>query len=440
MTAFMQNKEDLSLLLLPAELTQWILRGLDRKDALNLRLTCKSLRAHATPLAFEVLHVWLEEGSLRRLLNIGRQSNLRHEVTQIEFGMDLFYKIDYEQFKEFIYSPLELSGDNSDVSPPRKAAWRVYQSKYQKQVALDQSGQSLAMMTEALAAFPSLVSIDMVDFQSWTKNCNGPRLLKQERFLRTHMLTVPNHGLLVPRGGQQLQLLMKAWPKIINNVRELSLQIYTQNIRHDGLYAPFTMEIQQHTNSALAGLRRLDLVLQVVPLETMRILRSPEPMSLTGILRAASNLESLYIDFPTHCYPAWDDFIRIHRFGRLKHLHIDGPALHEADFASFILGSCWDLEELHLGEAKVVDGSWDLVFNTIRQLPRLNVVELYCLWYRFPRGEFVALEGMDEQPLYDFLLKKRADNPWDKICQARFWEEDTSGEESTEEGGEKENL
>jgi len=92
------------LRLLPTEMIDAVLEMLDRKDMFVLRLTCKALCSHATPMVFDKLLVWLEQDSLQRLVNIARHPQLRIHVDRISFGMERFYDVDVRQFEDDIYS------------------------------------------------------------------------------------------------------------------------------------------------------------------------------------------------------------------------------------------------------------------------------------------------------------------------------------------------
>lgn len=77
----MANSQLASLLrLLPTEMISAVLEMLDRNDLFILRLTCKALCSHATPMAFDELYVWLERASLQRLVNIARHPQLRPHI------------------------------------------------------------------------------------------------------------------------------------------------------------------------------------------------------------------------------------------------------------------------------------------------------------------------------------------------------------------------
>ncbi len=76
---------------------------------------------------------------------------------------------------------------------------------------------------------------------------------------------------------------------------------------------------------------------------------------------------------------------------------------------------------------------WDLILETIRDIPELQQIDLEDLWYDDSDGGFVMPDDMDPEPLYDYLLKRRSDNPWQSMCQARlarYEEEDTDTEKS----------
>ncbi len=86
------------LLLLPAEIQRLVLEQLDRGSLFNLRVTCKAMCYQVTPIAFRELHVWLEEESLQKLVNIAQVPHLRTCVKRLNFGMDAFYDTGFGTF------------------------------------------------------------------------------------------------------------------------------------------------------------------------------------------------------------------------------------------------------------------------------------------------------------------------------------------------------
>jgi len=130
----------------------------------------------------------------------------------------------------------------------------------------------------------------------------------------------------------------------------------------------------------------------------------------------------------------WKNIIQIQSFGKLKELSIEGATLNEAEFVSFVLHSCQGLKSLNLVSATVVEGRWDLILETIKDLPDLQRIYLGDLWYEHSRSCFMMPDDVDPEPLYDYLLKRRTDNPWQSMCQARLarWEEEDTDTENSE--------
>lgn len=435
------------LLLLPAEIQRLILDQLDRKTLFNLRVTCKALCYQATPIAFRELHVWLEEESLQKLVNIAHMPHLRTCVKRLGFGMDAFYDASFRTFERFVF-PNQV--DNFYAFPQRKIeaallkpAWRVYRRYYKKQRALEESRKDLVMLTKAVASFSSLERIDLIDYQAFVDGAaEGPTLLRDQTSLRQHMLNVPNPTILVPRGGRQLQVLIRVLGIIDRKLQELTLHLWSSNISVNGFYSPLSAKNIRFAWSAFAGLKKLGLCLFGIRREIVEDCRErSEELSLTTVLRAAAQLESLWLELPrvdTNPPPGvcWKNIIQVQSFGKLKELSIEGATLDEAEFVSFLLHSCQGLESLNLMSATVVEGRWDLILETIRGLPKLQWIFLEDLWYEHSRSCFIMPHNVDLEPLYDYILKRRTDNPWQSMCQAqlaRYEEEDTDTDTETSE-------
>ena len=388
-----------------------------------MRITCKAMSCYAIPLTFEELHVWFEEQSLQSLVNIANDPVLCKSVRKLIIGMDYFYDVSYEQYKKFIYkyrSGRTLPLKRSDRAQ-RRDAWPVYRKYYLKQCALEESGRDLAMMTQALRAFSSLVSVKLMDYQPGHDGFKGPRLLRTENLLLEEMLTVPNHSIRIPRGGQQIRVTLRALAASDTKIEKLTLYLNSCNISNTGCYGPLPEEFYSITVQALTGLKRLALVLDPIPSDLLAALkRNSQELSLTTILRAATQVEHLWVDLPPNCDEPWNNCIQIPRFGQLRELFVTETLLHEADFALFLRSSCQGLQKLTLGAAKVEEESWDLIFETIRSLPNLETVELFSLWHDISRGGTRFLEDKDAQPLYDYLLRRRTDSPWSSMCEAEW--------------------
>jgi len=299
----------------------------------------------------------------------------------------------------------------------------------------------LAMMTKAVASFSSLEAIDLIDFQAFVDGgAEGPTLLRNEMSLRKHMLNVSNPSTLVPRGGRQLRVLIRALGTIDRKLQELTLNLWTSNISGNGFYSPLSAKDVRFAWSAFAGLKKLGLCLYGIRRTIIEDCRKRlEELSLTTVLRAATELESLWLELPRNdTKPApgecWKNIIQIQSFGKLKELSIEGATLNEAEFVSFVLHSCQGLKSLNLVSATVVEGRWDLILETIKDLPDLQRIYLGDLWYEHSRSCFMMPDDVDPEPLYDYLLKRRTDNPWQSMCQARLarWEEEDTDTENSE--------
>ncbi len=418
------------LLLLPVEIQRLVLEQLDRDSLFDLRLTCKALCYHATPIAFQQLHVWLEEESLQKLVKIAQESHLCTYVKSIGFGMAAFHDAGSEAFdyEVLLYQRKEYAlSQGSSKAALLKPAWCAYRSCYKKQRALKESGLDLAMLTKAVTSFSSLETVDLIDFKTTVDGGpEGPKLLGEEMSSRKHMLNVSNPRILVPRGGRQLRVLLRALGATDRKLQELTLHLRTENFSDFGFYSPLSTKEVRFAWSAFAGLKRLGLCLSPIGgtvLEDCR--RRSEDISLTTVLRAATELECLWLELPRFEWipepgECWKDIIQIQHFGKLKKLCIEGAVLNEAEFVSFLLHSCQRLKSLKLRFATVVEGRWDLILETIKDLPELQHINLKDLWHEKSRGGFVMPDDMDLEPLYDYLLKRRSDNPWQSMCQARL--------------------
>ena len=421
---------------LPAEILRLALKQLDRATLFSLRLTCKESCRHASPLAFEILHVWLEEQSLQRLVNIARDPYLHAFVKEVVLSLEAFYCVSYEQFRRYIFFVDHYP--EPDVELP-KATWEVYQEHFWRQQALERSGRDSAMMIEAIGSFPSLRTIDLVDHHyqfepnRWAKES---KFLREEKRLQEHMLTVPDTEISVARGGQQLRFLLRALAATAKKPEELLLRLWHFNFGVGSLFSPLSAEDRCLAVAAFAGLRRLDLSLEEIDPSAIEPWR--EEVSLTTILRAATELESLWIQLPymnaePNVLASWKDFIQIQRFSRLQRLHVYGAMLHEAEFVAFLTQSCQGLQELFC-RARVVDGSWEPLLKTIRGFTKLQKVDLYDLPYERRRQGYPIFGSINPKPLNDYLFNKRSFNPWRSLEL-----DDSDTEDSAKEGSQEKN-
>ena len=406
---------------LPTELVRLVLEELNREDLFNLRITCKAMNCYATPLVFEELHVWFEEQSLQSLINIASDPILRKNVRRVTVGMDYFYDFTYRWLKDYLfYDGIFVAPSSKQLErAQRKDAWRVYRRYYHKQCALEESGRDREMMTQALRAFSSLVSIKLMDYQPLAEESKGPRLLRTENALRVDMLTVPNPAVQIPRGGRHIPVLLQALSVSDKKIERLALHLNSFNITEGGFYGSLPEAFHSITSEALTGLKRLSLILSSISPTLLADLETKsQESSLTTILRAATQLECLSLELTQRKIEPWKNYIQIPRVGQLRKLRVVGAFLHEADFALFLRSSCQGLQNLTLGEVYVVEKSWDLIFDTIRSLPKLETIELYSLEHDISTVGMRYLEKIDAQPLYDYLLRRREDSPWDSMCEA----------------------
>ena len=432
------SKMSSPIVLLPTEIHILVLKELDQESLLKVRLTCKPLNYHATPPAFKRLHVWLEEESLQKLVNIANKPHLRKHVKFIDFGMDFFYDVSGAYFKQKVFPKVSVQyalGQKKPEVALLNLAWYKYRNYYLNQLTLKNTNRDLAMFTHAIAAFSALKCIRLVDFQSHVEGSNqGPKLLKKEILLRRDILNTASFRAPrppIPLGSHQLRILIRALAASGDSkIESLCLQLYTANSNKQGFYSTLSATDADFAKSAFSGLKRLTLSLAPVHssvVEEWR--RTSTESSVTTVLKAATELEDLRLEFPltegsSTAMPGarWKDIIQTTRFGKLKTLSIKGGILNENHFVSFLTQSCQGLNKLELSFAIVVEGgSWDLVFKTIRRLPKLTDLALEALWCGTYPGGFIALDGsnMKRELLYDYLLKRTDDNPWQAMCRAR---------------------
>lgn len=158
----------------------------------------------------------------------------------------------------------------------------------------------LAMMTKALASFSFLEVIDSIDFQVFVDGgAEGPTLLRDKMSSCKHMLNVSNPSMLVPRVGRQLRILIRALGTTDRKLQELTLHLWTCNISDNGLYSPLSAKNVRFAWSAFAGLEKFDLCLSGVRRTIVEDCRMrSEKLLLTAVLRAATELESLWLELP----------------------------------------------------------------------------------------------------------------------------------------------
>ncbi|KAL8794656.1 MAG: hypothetical protein Q9195_002852 [Heterodermia aff. obscurata] len=288
---------------LSPELIDKVARELDHKTRLNAPLVCKVLSHYATSLVFEKLHVWLEETSISNLVRVALEPHLRMIVKTIIVSIDEIYDLSFSQFESYIHPHgliSEPQQSDNDRTSARRAAWLAYQKLYQENHDLMKSGRATTMLQTAFTAFKALTRIDLIDFQSWVpRYAEEFGVLKAITLIDRSMLTVPNHGFTVPRGRLQLHMLLRTLAAANSTPNTLLIRIETQNIGVEGFYDPLSIQTQSFAREALAGLRKLHLVLDPIPQLILAEMREfEEESSLTSLLKAATNLEVLSLELP----------------------------------------------------------------------------------------------------------------------------------------------
>ena len=424
---------------LPFEIHSLILKELDRDSLLKLRLTCKALNYQTIPRAFKRLHVWLEEESLQKLVNIANEPHLHKSVRFIDFGMDSFYDTDVIGFKPYVYPRLFTRYAYEGNTPglfSLKSSWAPYLNHFTKHDSLKVTGRDFEMFAHAIAAFSALECIRLVDFHSLADGSNeGPRLPKRRTMLRPGIRNAPYILPPMPIRTHQLQILIRALAaNSRTKLRNLTLHLYITSPTNHGFHSTLSAEDADLAKPAFSGLKTLTLSLPCVTYSNIEDGKETSREStISAVLKAATQLEVLRIELPLQrrlrvafhsIY--WQDIVQPTCFGKLKTLSIKGGTLKEAEFVSFLTQSCQGLKRLDLSDVRMVeDQSWDLIFETIRSLPELTQLSFESLWCGPCRGGFMAFHYLvDSKPFYDYLLKRRDDNPWRGMCQAYIAERD----------------
>ena len=419
--------------LLPPEIHNLILENLDRGSLLELRLTCTALNFAATPVVFKRLHVWLKQKSLQKLVNIANEPHLHKYVKFIDFDIDLFYDVGYPRFEHEIFPGCGFRYAFEKKTDGTVLTSKLYiDRKYRKQPALKESKGDLGMFAHAISAFSALECIRLVDSQShMDESIEGLKMWK-EALLRQDLLNTASCSPPMPLGGKELRILIEALAASGGSKLEsLYLQLYSANVSNLGFYSTLSAKDVHFAKLAFSGLKKLTLSLPPVRHTITDGCRSSSTeSSVTTILEAATELEDLRLELPTERRSTttirgsgcWKDIIPTNCVGKLKVLNIKGALLDdEAQFVSFLIQSCQGLKKLHLSTAVMVEGSWDLVFETIRSLPELADLALEDLWHGVQHDGFMALRGsnFNPKPPYEYFLKCRVDNPLHSMCQAR---------------------
>ena len=439
---------------LPPELTSLVLNRLEQSSLLQVRLSCRTLSAYATPRAFENLTVWLEEASLQNVVNIAQQKRLAPLVKHLSCGMEQFHDVSFEVFKASIYPPWSYGEGPAADKDDQKAAWKAYRMYARKQRILDSSGLGTKMMAKALRSFTNLISIEITGYNpQLCYRTHGTRMLRQEPNLRRHMLSAWNPRCRLSRGSRQLSTVIQALTRADRFIRELYLDAFDFETDNGGLFAPLELSDEIWGSTAFARLERLEVDMHNLFMAPL----APEYSSLSSIKTAATNLKHLYVQLPdvddsSKNSALWKDVICTKRARSLETLIIGGAILNETNFVEFLRKSCWELRSFTLRNAKVIDSSWNGIYDALRKIASLTKVNLGYLRVYEPLRLFHALSGetygagtliMEPQPLYDFLLRKTDVNPWDGMCEdawaiiVKEWPTDESedGDENGEEDG-----
>lgn len=410
--------------LLPPELVGILVDFVEPETLPALRLTSQTLCDHATPFLFRDLDFWLEECSLKKLVNIASLPHLAKHVKHISCGMEEFYDVNFNVFKRCVYQDLRTPGAEHDESQQR-ASYRVYRRYLRRQNDLTSTGAGVFMLAAALASFTALVSMDITDhFCPYLENGGmTPKLLDHEPLLNSRMLTPIN--VVTPRGGNQLQTLLRALVSAGTILQSFSLEMRSGNIGGSGsLLSALDHREKKLAQAAFMTLRKFHLSL---PDMESSAYETDDELSVTSILQASGNLNCLYLQFPhADCEDpppggSFRDFFGTCQFTRLQTLIIHGLIVSEGEFRDFLLQSCPELKELRLFSARLTRGSWGSLFQSFRRLPCLDTVDLSHLRYDYVEARFFTMldSCQDLGPLYDLLCGRSDIDPWPQMVREK---------------------
>lgn len=400
---------------LPYELAEQIVNGVTSHEQMNLRLTCKALHDHATPLLFRCVYIWLEASSLRNLVNIATAAHLSDHVRHISCGMEDFHEVKFDTFERQRFT--NFLDDTETL-----AAHQLYQIYAQRQTLGE--GWMVHRMT---TAFKNLRKLQLMDITGTFDSDYGLALLAKEPLLRRGMLKpMEVDG---PVGGRQLRVVLKALAST-QQLAHLSLQIGFWHTGGEGsLLSPLGDEHRRFVQHAFGSLKTLHLKL---PQEISQALQKHDDrmLSTCAIIEAAASLECLAVEIPgtpdlkesTEAF--WSNLIGTHKIGNLRKVSISGLTVKKSDLVHFLLQSCRQLVELRLFGLGLTKGSWDTVFDSIRRLRFLETVSVHRLRYIFFKSFVLAeLECCDpghavdsaHGSLHDYLCNRSEVNPWPLI-------------------------
>lgn len=401
---------------LPYELLEQIVNGVTFYELLILRLTCKALHDHATPLLFRRVHIWLEASSLQKLVNVATAPRLSDHVRHISCGMEDFYDVKFDTFKRHRLT----NGYNSLDYAKTRAAHQLYQTYAQRQI-LGEKWMVHSMTT----AFKNLRKQQSMDITGTFDSDYGLAILAKEPLLRRHMLKpLEVEG---PVGGRQLRVMLEALATT-QRLALLSLRIdYFFTGGEGSLLSPLSDEHIQFVQHAFGTLKTLDLEL---PHEISQALQKQDGriLSTRTILEAATNLECLTLeisgtfDLKPNAEAFWSNMIGTHKIGNLREVSITGLVIKESELVNFLLQSCRQLVELSISSVSLTRGSWDIVFDTIRRLILLETVSVhgptYIFFKSFTFSQFLCCQQEVNSicdSLHDYLCHRSEVNPWPLI-------------------------
>lgn len=401
---------------LPYELAEQIVNGVTYYEQMNLRLTCKTLHDHATPLLFRRVYIWLEASSLQKLVNIATAARLSDHVRHISCGMEDFHDVEFDTFKRHRFT----NGYNFLDDTETRAAHQLYQTYAQRQTLGE--GWIVHSMT---TAFKNLRKLQSMDITGTFDSDYGLALLAKEPLLRRSMLKpMEVDG---PTGGRQLRVVLKALAST-QQLAHLSLRIgYWHTGGEGSLLSPLSDEHRRFVQHAFGSLKTLHLKL---PQGISQALQKHDDrmLSTCTIIEAAASLDCLTLEIPgtpdlkENPEAFWPNLIGTHKIGNLRKVSISGLIVKESDLVNFLLQSCRQLVELRLFRLGLTKGSWDTVFDSIRRLRLLETVSVHRPRHIFFKSFVLAeLECCEHEvdsahgSLHDYLCNRSEVNPWPLI-------------------------
>lgn len=401
-----------SIFALPYELLDHIVSFLWFEPWSSLRLTCKKISLHVTPLIFRTLNIWLVEGPLQNLLNIAQSPHLSRHVKHITFGLDEVYDLEFSTFARHIYGEDTLTRDvYSGVGPfytgeelsqryhQCLASYRTYQKSMYRQRRLERSGEFVALMSAAFASLPPMVSIQIEDRpQTWCSE---------------------------PRGQRQLQTLIRALSGASYKLENLTLRLDKRRRgSRGGLLSPLDWSNEKLATAAFAHLKFLDL--QLKETDFLAYQRMPtQQLSVSTIIQAATNLEDLRIELPD----LWGkdgqgpgatliDLTGSRKIGHLRTVTLESIDIRQHELTHFLETSCTELYRLRLIHARLLDGQWEDVFLTLRRF-HLEHVDLHHLQWYTDEGDCLSLlsDHASAKAQAAFLCNHTEVNPWPQMFQ-----------------------